>query len=85
MSSTLYWQCLPSLRDRHALPYQLKALMARHFWDHDGSLSGDSIVIMPNSVEDAFIAGLAAAGVEGAEELLVAVREHQGVEVYIAA
>ena len=82
MSSTLYWRPAPKdVPPAEGLPYELKKAIARRFWDHDGSLHGDEIEV--GAAEVPYLEGLSDGGVDGAEELLQAIREHGRVLLWI--
>lgn len=83
MSSTLYWRPapkdVPAPRD---LPTGLKWALARRLWGHDGSLNGDEIELDEAIVP--YLEGLADGGVEGAADLIAALRAHGTVLLWIA-
>ncbi len=87
MTTSLCWRPVPkNPPPTKRLPSSLKLTIARHLWDHDGSLTGD-----PVEVDAAFIPylqGVADGGsgeiAEGARELIQIIREHGEVELWIA-
>lgn len=87
MSSTLHMQPVPRLRPKsEQLSFYLKKVIARRFWEHDGSLSGDKVRIEYSDLAvRGYLEGLVDAGVEDAEELLTAVVQHGAVDVWIAS
>ena len=60
----------------------LKYKIARRFWDHDGSLSGESVVI--DSGHLPYFEGLRDAGVEGADEIIKAIQMYEKVDIWIS-
>ena len=86
MTSTLCWRPVPKEPPpENVLPGALKLTIARHLWDHDGSLRGD-----PVTVDQAFVPylqGVADAGgkevADAAGELIQAIREYGEVELWI--
>lgn len=84
MSSTLYWRPAPKdVPPAESLPFELKKAIARRFWDHDGSLHGEEIEVDTEGVP--YLEGLSDAGVDGADELLQAIREHGRVLLWIGS
>jgi hypothetical protein len=83
MSSSMYWRPVPKDLPRpELLSYDLKHRLARRFWDHDGSLNGEPIEF--DATQIPYLEGLADGGVEDAQELIDAIREHGSVHVWIA-
>lgn len=82
MSSTLYWRPAPKdVPPAESLPFELKKAIARRLWDHDGSLHGDEVTIGSDMVP--YLEGLEDAGVDGAVELIKAIRDHGSVLLWI--
>ncbi|WP_242890225.1 hypothetical protein [Actinomadura litoris] len=82
MSSSLYWR--PAPREEppaHELSYELKKAIAQRAWGHDGSLHGDEITIGPDWVP--YLEGLSDAGIDGADELIKAIKDHERVLIWI--
>lgn len=82
MSSSLYWR--PAPKDEppaNHLPSGLKYAIARRLWDHDGSLWGDEIEVGKEMIP--YLEGLQDGNVEGASELIEAIREHGSVLIWI--
>lgn len=83
MSTSLYWrpvpQDTPPARD---LPYDLKKAISQRFWGHDGSLYGDEVELTQAHVM--YLEGLRDAGVDGAADLIAAIRAHGAIELWIA-
>ena len=83
VSSSLYWKPAPKDEPHpEDLPYELKKAIARRYWDHDGSLNGDEILL--GAADLPYLQGLVDGGVTGASELLAAVCEHGAVILWIA-
>ncbi len=87
MSTNLFWQPETSRADR-SLPKALKYIMARRLWDHDGSLSGDPVVI--NASEVPYLEGVrdATSDVDvnrAAKQLIEAIIKHGTIELSIRA
>ena len=58
--------------------------MARKFWDGaDGSVSENAIIIEAYTTAEAFIEGLAEAGVEGADKLLEDLQRLRILQIWI--
>jgi hypothetical protein len=55
MSTQLYWKPVRPEREE-SLCNQLKYIFARTYWDHDGSLCGEEIVLRPDSL--AYLSGI---------------------------
>lgn len=84
MSSSLYWRAAPkALPPKHDLPSELKYAIARRFWGHDGSLYGDEIEMDKSSI--GYLEGLVDGGVDGAQELIDAIRKETVVQLWIGA
>jgi hypothetical protein len=63
------------------LAYELKRVMARRYWGHDGSLNGEEIEFDEETIP--YLYGLIDAGIDGAEELRAAIVKHKRVVVWI--
>lgn len=82
MSSSMYWRPAPKEEPpANDLPYALKRAVAQRFWHHDGSLYGDDYELGKEDVS--YLEGLADAGIDGAAELIEAIRQHGRVLVWI--
>lgn len=85
MSFGLYYRPVPKeVPPAGDLPVALKYVIARRFFDHDGSLRGRALLdrrMIP------YLEGIADANTgeasEGAAELIKAIREHDAVELWI--
>lgn len=86
MSFGLYWRPAPKeVPPAHDLPVDLKYVLARRLWGHDGTLRGEAVLtgtIIP------YLEGIADArgnsdAAEGARELIKAIKEHGAVELWI--
>jgi hypothetical protein len=83
VSNNLYWRPVPKeVAPPGDLPDGLRFALARRLWDHDGSLRGDTLEVGPELRP--YLEGLADGRVEGAGELLAAIKEHGQVLIWIA-
>lgn len=81
MGVNLYWRPVIKRIDKHrSLPDALKRILARRYFDQDGTLSTDWL----ETQDMDYLQGVADAGVEGAEELLKAIEKYGSVEIRIA-
>lgn len=85
MSFGLYYRPVPKeIPPATDLPVALKYVIARRFFDHDGSVRGEC-VLDKRSIP--YLEGIADAGrgeaSEGAAELVKAIREHEAVTLWI--
>lgn len=82
MSTNLYWRPapreVPAPRD---LPEGLKKAIANRLWAHDGSLFGHEIELDERVVP--YLDGLSDGSVDGADDLIGAIRAHGKVLVWI--
>lgn len=82
MSSSLHFRVLPA--DKPALSDAIKRLLARKYWHHDGSISGDPVQLSTQDIE--YLGGLADAGDKevsaDAKKLIDAITKHDEVELY---
>lgn len=82
MSTSLYWRPAPKdLPPENYLPFALKHALAKRIWGHDGSLYGDEVLVGKEFLP--YLEGLADGHVEGATELIDAIREHETVLLWI--
>lgn len=81
MSSRMYWRPAQVDPPRNDLPYALKHAIARRFWGHDGSLYGEEIMF--DKAMLGYLEGLADAKVDGASDLVAAIKTHGVVSVWI--
>ena len=82
MSTDLYW--MPSPKESpppEVLDTDLKRILARRLWNHDGSLHGEAREVTSALIP--YLEGLADGGVDGAAELIAAIREHHTVLIWI--
>lgn len=83
MSTSLYWRPAPKdVPPADTLPSELKKALARRYWDHDGSMWADEREF--DSADVPYLEGLRDAGLDGAAELIAAIKKHGRVEVWIA-
>ena len=83
MTTTMYWR--PAPKDEppeNDLPDGLKRILARRYWNHDGTLHGDAVRLDRNT-DRAYLEGLVDANVYGSGDLLTAVLKHGAVEIWI--
>lgn len=83
MSTALYWR--PAPKDEpppDSLSDHLKRILARRFWDHDGSLYADTVTMTRDDL--AYVEGLKDAMVADANVLYEAIKEHGDVEIWIS-
>jgi hypothetical protein len=60
VSTSLYWRPVPADPDGEYLGDQLKFVLARHWFDHDGSLSSEWVTVSKNLIP--FLEGVRAVG-----------------------
>jgi hypothetical protein len=78
----MYWRPAPKEEPPvQDLPYELKRAVAQRFWGHDGTLHGDDYALSKEDIP--YLEGLADAGIDGATELIEAIRQHGRVLVWI--
>jgi hypothetical protein len=83
MSANLYWRPVPSVIKDHDLPDALKYALSPRVWKHDGTLSAKPTIITKVSIP--YLEGLVDGGVNGAQELIDAIKKNDGqVEIYIS-
>ncbi len=87
MSTNLFWAPVTASADR-SLPKALKYIIARRLWDHDGSLSGEPVVI--NASEVPYLEGIRDATSDtdvnrAARQLIEAIIKHGTIELSIRA
>lgn len=86
MSTNFYWQAFPKEPPPVQYCSDIKRIMARRYWDHDGTLFGAVTTLGESDVP--FLSGVAAATPhrevrEAAEEMIKAIREQGGVSIWI--
>jgi hypothetical protein len=67
--------------EEHRLPIELKSLLAKRYWEQDGSLKGGPTTL--TSADIAYLSGLSDAGIKGADELIEAINKYEAVEIFI--
>ncbi len=83
VTTTMYWRPAPKdVPPGHGLPDSLKRIIADRLWNHDGTLHAETAQLGTQS-DLAYLEGLRDAGVDGADELLSAIRNHGLIEVWI--
>lgn len=81
MSLSMHWRPVQPGNEWPSLPYALKRAVAQRLWHHDGSLSGAEVEVGAEFVP--YLNGLEDAGVDGATELIEAIRKHGKVGIWI--
>jgi hypothetical protein len=79
MSVRLYIQ--PVITSNKSFTHPLKGIIARRYFDQDGSLSSSKRVLERKDIP--FLEGLVAADVEDADELLSELNEHGSLFIWI--
>lgn len=82
MSTDLHW--MPAPKDQpppEILGSALKRCLARRLWGHDGSLRGETVEVHESLLP--YLEGLVDGKVDGAAELVAAIREHGAVLLWI--
>jgi hypothetical protein len=82
MSFNLFWRELPVMPQEHSLSKELKFAISHKYWDHDGSLSGNPIII--NADDILYFKGLKDAGMADAQEIVNALQKYGAIEIYLA-
>ena len=84
MSSSAYWRPVIETPLGNLLPDEIKHVLARKYQDHDGSLSGKTIL---NHEHIPYLEGLRDAGngkiANAAEDLIEAIEKHEEIEFEI--
>lgn len=84
MSMDLYWQPIQPTKGE-LLSRAMKYALARHLWDHDGTLGGGPTVL--NGGDVMFLKGMRAAGgkevKQDCDRLLQAIEKYGSIEVWI--
>ena len=82
LSTNLYWRPAPKEEPpADTLADDLKRILARKFWGHDGSLWGETFIITRDELE--YLEGLKDAGIHDAGTLIAAIKAHGNVELWI--
>ena len=82
MTTTMYWRPVPKdIPPENDLPDGLKRILARRYWNHDGTLYGDAVRL--DKRDQGYLEGLVDASVYGSGDLLAAVATHGAVEIWI--
>ena len=76
MSSALHCKKFGHV-DGHRLPYELKITLSRKLWDTDGSCGFGEATMTTDDTP--YLEGLRDAGVDGAQELIDILNEHESV------
>lgn len=78
MSSNLMWKLVEP--PGGSLSYELKRTISRKLWDTDGSCGGDVVTVDRNLIP--YLEGLMHGGVNGAEELIELIDEHEEIQLW---
>lgn len=82
MSNDLYWRPAPKdLPPARSLPHGLKARLARRLWGEDSPALGSTMDVDQHELP--YLEGLADGGVDGAADLVDAIREHGTIQLWI--
>lgn len=82
--SELWYRGIPVIPPAYPLPDALKEFLANQIWESEHGSLDTPVTIAPDNMRvTGFLEGLAATGVEGADTLLEAIREGNGVVVWI--
>ena len=81
MSASMYWQPVVRRPDGECVDDALRYRLARRLWSQDGSSSTDKEELDESIVP--YLEGLRDGGVEGADEMIKAIRQHGQIEVWI--
>lgn len=84
--ANLWYRGIPVIPPAEPLPDALKEFLGNQIWETDhGFLTAPVVVREDNMRVVGFLEGLAATGVEGASQLLEAIREGNGVTIWIGS
>jgi hypothetical protein len=78
MSRIMYWR-VPVPQTYDCLSFELKKAVARRYWDHEGLLSGNWIILQDDEIP--YLQGIADAGIPDVEKLIELIRKHKIVEI----
>jgi hypothetical protein len=82
--SNLWYREIPVIPPAECLPDAMKEFLGNQIWEtEEASLTAPVVIREDNMRVVGFLEGLAATGVEGASQLLEAIREGNGVTVWI--
>lgn len=80
MSTNLYWR--PVTPVGGSFPYDLKRILAKKYWNSDGSNVEEEVTVGLGDLS--YLEGLADAGIPGASDLIVLIKRHIKVMLFIA-
>lgn len=80
MSTTLYWRPVNPVGGD--LPYDLKRILAKKYWNSDGTSVEEEIQLALGDLS--YLEGLADAGIPGASVLIGLIKRHIKVVLFIA-
>ncbi len=79
MSSSLMWEIVRPAQAR-SLPDALKYALSPRYFDHDGSMGSDKVTL--SDVDLPYLEGLKDGNVEGATELIEAIKKHEIIAIW---
>lgn len=79
MSTSLYYRPHVDTENGIDLSYELKKAIARQYWDNDGSLNGDWIILTEEDIP--YLQGISDAGIKDAKVLIEAIKKYNAVEI----
>lgn len=79
MSSDIFWKPVKPI-EGNQLPRTLKYVISPRFFNHDGTLGGSNVILNESHLE--YLCGLLDCKVDGALELIDAIKRHGSVELY---
>jgi hypothetical protein len=74
MSTSLYWRPVPKDPPPYEVPDDIEDALRRRYWETDGTSHSEPAELDSHDV--LWLEGLRDAGLEGANELIAAIREH---------
>jgi hypothetical protein len=80
VSTTLYWRPVNPVGGD--LPYDLKRILAKKFWNSDGASVEEEVQVGLGDLS--YLEGLADAGIPGASVLIDLIKKHIKIVLFIA-
>ena len=78
MSTSLYFR--PAVSDNgEDLSFELKKAISQKYWQHDGSLGGEWIILDDSDIS--FLEGVEAGGISDARVLIASIMKHDQIEI----
>lgn len=85
MSTTLYWRPAPAPDPRNSMSAAFKLAIAQRFWEHDGSLGGEPVIVGYSELD--YFRGLRDGGdkqiANEARDMIANITEYGSVELRI--